>query len=124
MANGSKGRKNYGQYLNKAWNIGARHALYRENGTWYHKLTSFPGALIDANGYILFPTEQDYLECEHLQIGRMKNWIVTRNGLAEIPGYKRIISALPDVDLISMTAREGDRKLVEQHLRRERNQKI
>jgi hypothetical protein len=39
-----------GQDCKQEWNIPAEHVLYRENGTWYERLTRFPGALCDANG--------------------------------------------------------------------------
>jgi hypothetical protein len=45
-------RRQRGRGLNQECGIGAKHALYRANGTWYHQLTAFPGALVDAHGYI------------------------------------------------------------------------
>ncbi len=76
-----------GRVLNRVWGIGAKHALYRKNGTWYHLLTGFPGALIDAHGYILFATEQEYLQCPSLQIGKE---IGVPGGIAQIDGYIRV----------------------------------
>ncbi len=73
-----------GRELNRKWGIGAQHALYRENGTWYHRLERFPAALCDANGYILFETESAYKNCHHLQIGQEVN---VPEGIASIPGY-------------------------------------
>jgi 5-methylcytosine-specific restriction endonuclease McrA len=131
-----------GRELNQAWNIGARHALYRENGAWYHQLTAFPGALIDAHGYILFATEQEYLQCSFLQIGKEIN---VPGGITQIPGYVRVRpvgniqrsqkesieaqasvqvpSELPAVNVHTLTVREGRLQLVE-HFRRERNREI
>jgi 5-methylcytosine-specific restriction endonuclease McrA len=131
-----------GRALNKEWGIGAKHALYRENGTWYHRLTAFPGALIDAHGYILFTTEQAYLQCPSLQIGKE---IGVPGGIAQIDGYVRVespddvstsqtesaepkdldqvTSDHPAVDMSTLTVREGRLKLVE-HFRRERNREI
>lgn len=131
-----------GRDLNQEWGIGARHALYRENGTWYHQLTAFPGALIDADGYILFATKQEYLQCPLLQRGKE---IVVPGGIAQIPGYVRVqpldsISRLqeasaepqasmqvplelPTVDVSNLTVREGRLQLV-QHFQRERNREI
>jgi hypothetical protein len=45
-----------GRDLNQEWRIGAKHSLYREDGTWYHQLREFPGALIDAKGSKEVPT--------------------------------------------------------------------
>jgi hypothetical protein len=134
--------REYGKNLNRAWKIGAEHSLYSRDGTWYHQLTSFPGALIDANGYILFATEQDYRYCALLRI-KQDVWVPA--GIAQIPGYVRVQPAddvprlqeelaeppasgqlmpeLPDIDLLNVTAREGRLRLVE-HWRRERNRQI
>ncbi len=131
-----------GRVLNRVWGIGAKHALYRKNGTWYHLLTGFPGALIDAHGYILFATEQEYLQCPSLQIGKE---IGVPGGIAQIDGYIRveplddittsqeesaepeafdqITADHPTVDMSTLTVKEGRLRLVE-HFQRERNREI
>ena len=43
-----------GRNLNEKWKVGAKHALYHKDGTWYERLEKFPGALFDPYGYILF----------------------------------------------------------------------
>jgi hypothetical protein len=53
-------KKVTGRKLNEEWSVGAKHALYREDGGWYQLLKNFPAALFDANGYIFFETENDY----------------------------------------------------------------
>ncbi|MCU1267195.1 MAG: hypothetical protein JWM21_3513 [Acidobacteria bacterium] len=73
-----------GKRLNDEWKVGAKHALYSEEGTWYHKLTEFPGAFFDANGYVVFDSESDYRNCENLQIGKQVN---VPDGISSIPGY-------------------------------------
>jgi hypothetical protein len=50
-----------GRFLREKWEVDVKHALYREDGKWYQPLTSFPGAYFDANGYVLF-TSEDKLE--------------------------------------------------------------
>lgn len=71
--------------------MGAQHALYRRDGTWYHVLERFPGALFDEHGYILFETEQDYKRCPGLLIGdKAKNWANAPNGITNLPGYIRV----------------------------------
>jgi hypothetical protein len=72
------------EYLNEIWAIGAAHARYRENGSWYATLSSFPAALIDAHGYVRFETEQDYLNSPYLQIGKQ---ITVPKRISAIPGY-------------------------------------
>jgi 5-methylcytosine-specific restriction protein A len=71
-----------GKYLNDLWGVGANHALYREDGKWYHQLEDFPGALFDANGYIVFETEEDYLASPYLQIQKDLH---IPNGISSIP---------------------------------------
>lgn len=79
-----------GRTLNEEWKVGARHALYREDGTWYHVLERFPGALFDEHGYILFEDQATLDRCPGLLIGRAKNWISVPNGIAGLPGYVRV----------------------------------
>ncbi|HEX2696220.1 MAG TPA: HNH endonuclease [Anaerolineales bacterium] len=76
-----------GEFLNNLWQVGAKHALYREDGKWYHQLNEFPGALFDANGYVVFATKKEYLESPYLQI--QQDLHVT-NGISSIPTYVRI----------------------------------
>lgn len=77
-----------GKQLNQEWKVNARHALYREDGRWYHLLEQFPGALFDAYGYIVFKTREEYENCTYLSIG---NEINIRDGISSIPGYVRVI---------------------------------
>lgn len=76
-----------GKYLNDLWNVSAKHALYREDGRWYHQLNDFPGALFDANGYIIFETKDDYLKSAYLQF--QKDLHVPK-GISSIPSYIRV----------------------------------
>lgn len=99
--------KNMGKKLNKEWGVHARHALYRDTGTWYHRLTSFPGALFDANGYVLFKHESEYLECKQLQLGKQTS---CRKGISSIPGYKLGKSIMEQASDLA-EPKEADRKL-------------
>lgn len=75
-----------GKYLNELWRIGARHALYSHDGTWYHRLTRFPGALCDSEGYILFSDQYAFESCPFLRIHQD---VGCRTGINRIPGYVR-----------------------------------
>lgn len=75
-----------GRQLNKEWNVGARHALFHKDGSWYNNLERFPGALFEPDGYILFKTEKDYLESPYVSVGKETN---VPNGISSIPGYVR-----------------------------------
>ncbi|MCL4265936.1 MAG: HNH endonuclease [Anaerolineae bacterium] len=83
----TKPKKLTGKYLNDLWGVGAKHALYREDGKWYHQLTEFPGALFDANGYVVFETERDYWESPYLQI---QQDLHISDGISSMPNYIRV----------------------------------
>jgi 5-methylcytosine-specific restriction protein A len=76
-----------GKSLNDLWNVGAKHALYREDGKWYHNLIDFPGVLFDSNGYVVFQTEEEYLKSPYLRI--TEDLHITE-GISSIPGYVRV----------------------------------
>lgn len=81
---------NIGELLNRRWKIGAQHSLFHKDGTWYHQLTRFPGALCDPFGYVLFHTEADFRNCGQLRIDQDVNL----NGhLSQIQGYVRVPEA-------------------------------
>lgn len=75
-----------GNYLNKILSVNAKHALYREDGKWYHNLTQFPGVLFDKNGYIIFKKEEDYINNSKLQIKKDLHII---NGIESLDNYSK-----------------------------------
>ena len=75
-----------GKHLNKLWGIGAVHTLYNHEGSWYHQLKRFPGALCDSQGYVLFPTELAFRVCSFLRINQD---VGCTGGIRQIPGYVR-----------------------------------
>jgi hypothetical protein len=111
--------------LNEAWGVGASQVRYSNDGHWYATLARFPAALFDAHGYVLFVTEEAYRTSPHISIG--KEISVRKPGLSAIPGYVRVLdsdaSLSLDVDIHSLAATEGHRRLV-LHLQRERNQTL
>lgn len=80
-------RSGSGRALNIEWKVGAQHALYHHSGSWYHVLERFPGAFFDRNGYILFPTKSDFLNCKSLRIGKH---VSVPEGIENMGGYTRI----------------------------------
>jgi predicted HNH restriction endonuclease len=111
--------------LNESWGVGAVQVRYSDDGHWYAALARFPAALFDANGYVLFATDEEYRNSPHLKINKQIS--VRKPGISAIPGYVRIAAsdAAPelDVDVHSLAATEGRRRLV-LHLQRERNQSV
>ncbi|WP_443945757.1 HNH endonuclease [Pedobacter sp. AW1-32] len=73
-----------GSYLNKILSINAKHALYREDGKWYHNLTKFPGVLFDKNGYIIFNNEESYINNPKLQV---KKDLHITDGIESLANY-------------------------------------
>ncbi|WP_158818311.1 HNH endonuclease [Methylocapsa sp. S129] len=73
------------KYLNRKWQVNAKHALYSNTGKFYRELTEFPGALFDDHGYIKFETETEFRDCPQLRIGKRVN--VDKGGIAAIFGY-------------------------------------
>jgi 5-methylcytosine-specific restriction protein A len=78
-------KKMNGKYLNDFFGIGAKHALFREDGGWYHQLKKFPGVLFDARGYVLFLNRSDYLNSKYLRIRKDLN---VPGGISSMPSYK------------------------------------
>ena len=79
-----------GNYLNKLLNINAKHALYREDGKWYHNLKEFPGALFDRNGYVIFNNKESYYSYPGLQI---RKDLHIANGIRNLDNYKEFSDA-------------------------------
>ncbi|KAA9339061.1 hypothetical protein F0P96_00020 [Hymenobacter busanensis] len=77
-----------GEPINELLQLGAIHALYYKEGTWYHELNDFPGILIDPNGYIVFETRADYLNYPGIDFGPAENQVHIRpNGISSLPTY-------------------------------------
>ncbi len=83
----SRPRTNSGRILQREWNIAARHVLYHHQGTWFHLLEQFPGALCDPNGYVIFQTREAFLNCPQLRIAAHTK---AAHGIQDIPGYVRV----------------------------------
>jgi len=90
--------------LASRWGLKVRHALYRKTGNWYHRLTRFPGALLDADGYVIFESEETFEGCPQLQVRKQ---VSAPKGIKAIPGYV----------YVSATDRQPDRLLVESIVR-------
>lgn len=100
----SKLHRDEASRLKEKWGIDAVQVRYRETGDWYAPLEHFPAALLDLNGYILFPTEQAFRTPSPYfkiypsgQIG-----FPNREGISAIPGYRLFpIHELGDSSLIA-----------------------
>lgn len=74
-----------GKELNLLLGIGAKHALYREDGKWFHHLKEFPGVLFDKSGFLIVENEIEYINNPNFQHGVDLH---VRNGISNIRGYK------------------------------------
>ena len=80
-------RTGSGKLLNDKWHIGASHALYHKEGTWFNRLERFPGALCDPYGYVMFATKDEYEKSLHLKIGQRTN---VPGGISKLDKYIRM----------------------------------
>lgn len=85
-----------GRLLNDRWRVRASHPLYREDGTWYHMLKEFPGALFDREGYVLFGSENDFLNCPGVKVYQEKNQVAVAGGISSLPGYVHMTETILD----------------------------
>jgi hypothetical protein len=75
-----------GEQLNRKYRLGARHALYHKDGTFYERLVRFPAVFCDPRGFVRFDTEQQFTRDQRLAIGDKVN---IHRGLASHPRYER-----------------------------------
>jgi hypothetical protein len=87
------GRRVTGEALNRTHALGARHALYHKDGTFYERLADFPGVLCDTRGYVSFETRDQFEHDPRLEIGQKVN---IPRGLSSHPRYKLFPSTAPD----------------------------
>ncbi len=80
------GRRITGDVLNHRFSLGARHALYHKDGTFYERLSQFPGVLCDPNGYVRYNNEHQFASDPRLSIGVKVN---VHGGLNTHPRYDR-----------------------------------
>jgi hypothetical protein len=80
-------RTGSGRELNRRWGIGASHVFYHRDGTWFHVLERFPGALCDPHGYVLFSDKEQYAKSPHLRIGVRT---AVPKGINQMPTYVRM----------------------------------
>ena len=82
-----------GKQLAASWGLDVKQPLYRRTGDWYHQLKRFPGALLDADGYLIFENEEAFKSCPQLRMGkdpqRNGGWVSAPDGVKAIPGYIR-----------------------------------
>ena len=91
--------------LAKRWGLSVQQPLYRKTGDWYHQLRKFPGALLDADGYVIFENEESFKACPQLRIGKHPNrhggWVYPLDkslGIKAIPGYTYVAATDPERD--------------------------
>ena len=82
-----------GRKLNDTLGIGAEHALYHRDGSWYDILERFPGALFDVGGYVVFKDKEAYEASpflrhpEHPRADGRNGTLTVPDGISRIPGY-------------------------------------
>ena len=76
-----------GKILARHYGIEVRSAHSHGKGVWYWNLNEFPAAYFDANGVVVFQTEQEYRSCANLTVYD-NNTQVFGGGIKGIRGYK------------------------------------
>lgn len=79
-----------GEWLNRAFRLGAEHSLYHRDGTLFERLERFPGVLCDRHGYVWYDTERDFLNDTRLSIGEKVN---VPDSIRAHPSYRTFKSA-------------------------------
>lgn len=96
--------KTSGKALAKEYGLEVEHALYRRSGDWYHILKAFPGALFDANGYLVFVSQGAYdaFASQGPEQGVVQyldtNTLTIRGGISRHKDYVRFLEALLFLD--------------------------
>jgi len=102
-----------GNYLDKLLSLNAKHALYREDGKWYHHIREFPGVLFDKSGYILFNNEEEYYRNQDFK-GIKELYI--KNGIKSLEGYKVFtpdqIKLIYKINIDSMNNKNIDEEII------------
>lgn len=71
------------------WGLQVAQGRCHREGTFYENLTEFPGALLDANGFVIFETEDEYRNCDGVTVKVKTN--VDKPGIQSLPRYKRMV---------------------------------
>ncbi len=71
--------------MNAHFGLGAKHALYRKDGKWYHSLKNFPGVLFDKGGYLVIRNRKTYEKNKYFQHGHDLH---VKKGISAVPGYR------------------------------------
>lgn len=75
-----------GEGLNRRYRLGARHALYHKDGTFYEQLNRFPAVYCDPRGFVRFQSQEQFDRDPRLNIGQKVN---IPGGLSSHPRYER-----------------------------------
>ncbi|RTL88140.1 MAG: hypothetical protein EKK29_06100 [Hyphomicrobiales bacterium] len=119
----SSGRSLTGKKLAELYGIEVKQALYSKgfkgNRGWYHTLDTFPAALMDPRGYILFPAKSDY--DKFIEDGQTKgllsarvNQLSIKSGISSFPQYQLFAEEkdFPEEITAPKAVPEGARKTV------------
>ena len=74
-----------GEQLRKEYSLPVHHCLYHKDGKFFERLTNFPGALCDPQGYLQYDTEAEFKNDPRLNIGKKVN---VSGGISTHPKYR------------------------------------
>ena len=85
LATQRRSRSDSGRRINARYRLGARHALYHVDGSFYELIEDFPGFLADPRGFVMYETEEEFVNDPHLDI---QEKVHVPAGLANHPRYE------------------------------------
>jgi hypothetical protein len=77
-----------GRRRNEEWGIGAAQTFFHRDGTWFNRLRAFLGALCDPSGYVMFESEEEYLNNPNVHVGVQTN---VPEGICRLAKYQKML---------------------------------
>ncbi len=77
----------------REWGLNVAQARYSSWGNWYAPVTRFPAALLDAEGYIIFPDEASLRANKKIKITRQIN---VPSRISSLQGYVKVAGLIPE----------------------------
>jgi hypothetical protein len=79
-----------GRQINQRFDLKARQALYRRDGTWYHAISDegYPAILCDRSGYIRIKSRSALLRMDRWNWIQVRKQIHVPKGISKLPTYR------------------------------------
>lgn len=71
--------------MNDLHNLGAAHALFHTEGSWFHRLEYFPAILCGPDGFVRFETKEHYEQNNRITI--YDDHTIVHDHISQLAGY-------------------------------------